>query len=335
MSNTSKAAWLVAAAALALLIVSSALAANVVGTAKNDVLRGTPKADKLNGKAGNDRLFGLAGNDVLVGGPGADTLKCGPGKDTAVGDAADKIGPDCETVQGPMLPSLSVAGASVAEGNAGTTSLSFPVTLSAPVGWSVSVAYATANGSASAPSDFAAGNGTLTFAPGETSKTISVSVAGDTAIEPDETLTVQLASPVNATIGTGSATGTIRNDDTPKPRAGHWTGTTSQNRAISFDVVPDAGYITHFQVYVDLQCPGIQFQNELVDLGDSRLALRPDWSFAVTGSDASGDVSVNYSFTGLVSPSGSASGTVRLDFRINYPGGVATCSTENVNWSAR
>jgi hypothetical protein len=311
----------VAAGALALLVVTSAPAANVVGTAKNDVLRGTPKADKLYGKGGNDRLLGLGGNDTLVGGPGADTLKCGAGNDTAVGDAADKIGPDCETVRGPMLPAVSIAGASVAEGNSGTSTLSFPVSLASPVGWSVSVAYATANGSAAAPSDFASTSGTLTFAPGETSKTITVAVAGDTAIEPDETLSVQLSSPVNATIGTGSATGTISDDDTPKPRAGRWTGTTSQNRAISFDVVPDAGYVTHFQVYVDLQCPGIQFQNELVDLGDSRLALRPDWTFSVTGSDASGDVTVTYSFTGLVSPSGSASGTVRLAFAIRTPGG--------------
>ena len=332
--NLKRGALVVAAAAFGLLMVSSALAKNVVGTRKDDVLRGTPTADKLYGKGGNDKLLGLGGNDLLVGGPGADALKCGPGRDVAVGDAADAIGPDCETVQGPMLPSASVAGASVAEGNSGTTALSFAVTLSKPVTWDVSVDYATANGSATAPSDFASASGTLTFAPGETSKTITVNVVGDTAIEPDETLSVQLANPVNTAIATASATGTIRNDDTPKPRAGRWTGMTSQNRAIAFDVFPDAGYLTNVDLEVDLECPGINFTNFRVAFG-GRIPFQPDWSFNVTGSDAEGDVSVTYSFTGRVSPSGSASGTVRFDFRVNTPYGVATCSTENVTWSAQ
>ena len=332
--NLKRGALVVAAAAFGLLAVSSALAKNVVGTRMNDVLRGTSKADKLYGKGGNDKLLGLGGNDLLVGGPGADTLNCGPGRDVAVGDAADAIGPDCETVQGPMLPSASVAGASVAEGNSGTTALSFAVTLSKPVTWDVSVDYATANGSATAPSDFASASGTLTFAPGETSKTITVNVVGDTAIEPDETLSVQLANPVNTAIATASATGTIRNDDTPKPRAGHWTGMTSQNRAIAFDVFPDAGYLTNVDLEVDLECPGINFTNFPVGFG-GHIPFQPDWSFNVTGSDAEGDVSVTYSFTGRVSPSGSASGTVRFDFRVNTPYGVATCSTENVTWSAQ
>ena len=70
-------------------------------------------ADKLYGNGGNDKLYGLAGNDylnggpgndVLSGGPGADVLACGPGRDTAVADARDKIGADCETVQGVPKP---------------------------------------------------------------------------------------------------------------------------------------------------------------------------------------------------------------------------------------
>jgi hypothetical protein len=338
-----RAVVLVFAGALGLVLVSSALARTVVGTAKNDVLRGTAKADKLSGKGGDDKLYGLGandllvggpGNDVLVGGAGADTLKCGPGRDVAVADAADTVGPDCEIVQGPVLPSASIAGASVAEGNSGTTPLAFTVTLSKPVTWNVSVDYATANGSATAPSDFASASGTLTFATGETSKTITVGVVGDTAIEPDETFSVQLSNPVNTTIADGSATGTIKNDDTPKPRAGHWTGMTSQNRVISFDVFPDAGYLTNVALQVDLECPGINFTN--FDTGfTGQIPLRPDWSFNVTGSDSEGDVSVNYSFTGHVLPSGSASGTVRLDFRINTDYGVATCSTEDVTWSAQ
>jgi len=134
-------------------------------------------------------------------------------------------------------PSVSISGVSAPEGN-GTTTLSFPVTLSASTPLPVSVSYATSNGTATAPSDYASATGTLTFAPGETSKTINVSVVGDAVYEPDETFTVNLSSPVNATIGTGSATGTIQNDD-PVAQPGHYTGRDSQNEVWSFDVTPD------------------------------------------------------------------------------------------------
>ena len=323
-----------ALAVLALVVVSSAAAANVVGTAKNDVLRGTSKADKLLGKGGNDRLLGLGGNDMLDGGPGADNLKCGGGRDTAIADASDKVAFDCESVKGSALPSVSVANASMAEGDAGAANLQFPVTLSKPVTWEVRVNYATASGSATAPGDYASTSGTLTFAPGETTKTIGVPVVGDTAVEPDEDFTAQLSSPVNTTIAAGSATGTIKNDDRPKPRAGHYSGTTSQNRAIQFDVAVDGTYITFVRFSIDLECPGVALQDEVIDFGDGRLPLRSDFSFDLSGSDASGDVSVNYSFRGAVSLSGSAAGTLRFDFRINTPYGVATCSTENVTWRA-
>src|SRR5262249_48287502 len=56
-------------------------------------------------------------------------------------------------------------------------------------------------------------SGTVTFAPGETTKTVNVSVTGDTTYEPNETLTLTLSAPSNATLATASATGTIINDD--------------------------------------------------------------------------------------------------------------------------
>lgn len=85
----------------------------ILGTPRNDVLKGTARADIIDGRAGNDGLSGLAGNDVLiggpgkdrlVGGPGKDVLRCGPGKDTAVADAKDVVGSDCETVTGRPAP---------------------------------------------------------------------------------------------------------------------------------------------------------------------------------------------------------------------------------------
>lgn len=134
-------------------------------------------------------------------------------------------------------PSASISGASAPEGN-GSTTLSFPITLSASTPLPVSFSYATSNGTATAPADYTSATGTVTFAPGETSKSITVTVVGDTAYEPDETFTVALSNPVNATIATGSATGTIQNDD-PAAQPGHYLGKDSQNETWSFDVTPD------------------------------------------------------------------------------------------------
>jgi Calx-beta domain-containing protein len=110
-------------------------------------------------------------------------------------------------------PTVSVASASVAEGDTGTTTLSFPVTLSGPSGREVDVDYATSDGTASAGSDYTATSGTLIFNPGETSHQIDVTVSGDFLDEGDETITVTLTSPFNADLGTDVATGTITNDD--------------------------------------------------------------------------------------------------------------------------
>ena len=111
------------------------------------------------------------------------------------------------------VPSLSVNDASATEGNSGTSSLSFTVTLSAASGQTVTVAYATANGTATSGSDYTAASGTLTFAAGETSKSVAVTVAGDALNEANETFTLSLSTPTNATIGDATGTGTISNDD--------------------------------------------------------------------------------------------------------------------------
>lgn len=114
----------------------------------------------------------------------------------------------------PATPSLSIADVSVQEGNAGTRLMTFTVTLSAAAAGPVTVAYSTADGTATSGSDYVAASGTLTFAAGETSKTIQVTVNGDTAVEGNEAFTVRLANAAGATIIDGSATGTLTNDDT-------------------------------------------------------------------------------------------------------------------------
>jgi subtilisin family serine protease len=110
-------------------------------------------------------------------------------------------------------PSLSINDVSVTEGNSGTTNAVFTVKLSAASGKTVTVHFATANGTAVAPGDYTAASGTLTFTAGQVSKPITVQIKGDTAVEPNETFKVNLSSAVNATISDASGVGTILNND--------------------------------------------------------------------------------------------------------------------------
>lgn len=98
------------------------------------------------------------------------------------------------------LPSLVIGDASASEGNSGTNTFSFPVTLSASSAQTVTVNFATANGTATAGSDYVAASGTVSFNPGQTSGTVSVTVNGDSTREPNESFVVNLSGAVNATI---------------------------------------------------------------------------------------------------------------------------------------
>jgi Calx-beta domain/FG-GAP-like repeat/FG-GAP repeat len=113
----------------------------------------------------------------------------------------------------PPPPALRIGDRTVMEGNTGTASATFTVTLSAPSTQPVTVAYSTGNGTAVAGSDYQAASGTLTFAPGETSKTVTVLVNGDRLGEPNETFFVNLSSPTNAIIVDGQGVGTITDDE--------------------------------------------------------------------------------------------------------------------------
>jgi chitinase len=113
------------------------------------------------------------------------------------------------------LPTLSAEDATVTEGNSGTTDAVFAVKLSAASATPVTVRYTTAPGTATAGSDFVPATGTLTFAPGETVQYVRVAVIGDSAPEPDETLSLVLSQPSGATLARGTAAGTIRDDDAP------------------------------------------------------------------------------------------------------------------------
>ncbi|MCZ0936891.1 MAG: SwmB domain-containing protein [Gemmatimonadetes bacterium] len=106
-------------------------------------------------------------------------------------------------------PSLSVSDASATEGSA----VVFTVSLSRTSSQQVTVAYATSGVTATSGTDFTAASGTLTFAPNETSKTVSVATTDDSDDEDDETFTLRLSSPASATLADATATGTINDND--------------------------------------------------------------------------------------------------------------------------
>ena len=113
----------------------------------------------------------------------------------------------------PTTPTFGIADASAAEGD----DITFTVTLNPAAGAAATVAWATsvASGDTAAQADFTAGNGTLNFGVGDTSKTFTVATVEDTTSEADETFTVTLSSASSGTAlpSDATATGTITDDD--------------------------------------------------------------------------------------------------------------------------
>ena len=112
-----------------------------------------------------------------------------------------------------LVPGIAITNVALTEGNSGSSNFNFTVSLSTASASTVTVDYATTNGTATAGSDYVAQSGTLTFTPGQTSKSIVVPVSGDTLNEADETFFVNLSNPANALIANSPALGTILNDD--------------------------------------------------------------------------------------------------------------------------
>ncbi|HET9671520.1 MAG TPA: Calx-beta domain-containing protein [Actinomycetota bacterium] len=111
------------------------------------------------------------------------------------------------------VPTLSIAEAAAAEGNAGTQTYSFVASLSAASGRTVTVQWTTQDDTAVAGSDYTSASGILTFAPGDTSETATVTVHGDVVAELDETFAVVLTAPTNAALGDDRTFGSILDDE--------------------------------------------------------------------------------------------------------------------------
>jgi len=130
------------------------------------------------------------------------------------------------------VPKMSIDDVRVVEGNAGTANAVFTVTLSNPSAATAQASWATANGTAVAPGDYAANSGTVVFTPGSTSQTLVVLAQGDVASEPHETFRVDLSTPVGAVLAKSRGIGTILDDD----------GVTNPDVS-AFTIVSDGGAI--------------------------------------------------------------------------------------------
>ncbi|MCI0460944.1 MAG: hypothetical protein L0Z62_28695 [Gemmataceae bacterium] len=115
----------------------------------------------------------------------------------------------------PPPPRIWIGNITVTEGDTGTASAVFTVSLSRAIEQTVTVDFATADGTARAGSDYAGATGTLTFAPGAISQTITIAVNGDTRDEWDETFLVNLSNATNASLSDAQGVGTIIDNDVP------------------------------------------------------------------------------------------------------------------------
>ncbi|HEX6188584.1 MAG TPA: FG-GAP-like repeat-containing protein [Pyrinomonadaceae bacterium] len=111
-------------------------------------------------------------------------------------------------------PTISISDVSVTEGNAGTKSATFTLTLSAPSVETITVRATTAAGTATSPTDYSFFNPNLSIPAGTVTRVFSITIIGDTNLESDETFFVNLSNPFNATIADAQGVGTILDDDT-------------------------------------------------------------------------------------------------------------------------
>jgi len=168
----------------------------------------------FSGQAGFDVApSGVAYAALQVGGSGTlYTVNLTTGGATQVGAIGNGSG--IRGLAALPLPKLSIDDVSLSEGNSGTSDMVFTVTLAGITVQAATVDYSIDANSAALGADFNATAGTLTFAPPETTKSIVVSIVGDTELEPDETFAVTLKSPTNAVLDSASGIGTILDDDT-------------------------------------------------------------------------------------------------------------------------
>ena len=135
-------------------------------------------------------------------------------------------------------PTVSASDASATVGPFGGALAIFHVTLSAPSGQTVTVPYATADGTAIAGTDYTATSGTLTFQPGQIDQTVTVPVLASSQFKPDETFTLNLTAPTGATLGQAQGTATIHDTNAAPTLSIGNTSVAEGDLTTSFAVFP-------------------------------------------------------------------------------------------------
>jgi uncharacterized repeat protein (TIGR01451 family) len=219
------------------------------------------------------------------------------------------LGSLAPTAKALVLPTLSINSVSIAEGNAGTTNLTFTVTASpAPLG-TITFDIATANGTATAGSDYVAKSltGQIINGTGVANATygFTVTINGDTLMERDETFFVNLANVVGATVATSQGTGTISNDDT----VGVFTATLNGANESPANASPGIGSAT---VTYNATAHTMRVQSTFSGLTGTATASHIHGPTAVPGTGTSGVATMTPSFTGF--PLGVTSGTYDSTF---------------------
>jgi serralysin len=206
---------------------------NVINSSSNDLIYANTQSNKFAGYdfgrvVGNDVIFGAdsfdtldlscyagnlvtrstLGNDLVLGLSGYGTITL---KDFALGSV-----PNILYGANVVIPDISISDVTMTEGGRATLKVNLSTAATNPV----SVNYATANGTATASFDYTRASGTLTFAPGETEKTISLATVDDTTYEPTENFFVNLSNAQFGNIVDSQGVVTILDNDvaaTPKP----------------------------------------------------------------------------------------------------------------------
>ncbi len=206
-------------------------------------------------------------------------------------------------------PGIAIDNVAKNEGWLAGNLYTFNVSLSSPSPQTVTVGYSTAGGSAISGNDFVAQSGTLTFLPGQTSRSLSVPVTGDLNVEGNETFVVNLGSPSNATITDGQGMGTIVNDDATSTDEG--IGAATNIGTLSGDT--GSGQLTRFDSILlgDADWYRVELHENNTDLFSSRdLTARINLEVADGPAQTSGDLDMQvFRANGTLVGSSGAGGT--------------------------
>jgi uncharacterized repeat protein (TIGR01451 family) len=190
------------------------------------------------------------------------------------------------------IPTISISDATLAEGNVGSTTAVFTVSLSAPCGLLVTVSYGTANGTATAGSDYLATSGSLSIPPGVSSTNIAVTVNGDVLIEPDEVFYVDLSLPANANLLKREGYGLILNDDGLPGQLDHFVW-----GAIGPTQYVGTPFLSTINAFDSFNNPASAFNGNVNLGGGGGLFTNYILGNIVASSSSSGNFTLGYSFT--------------------------------------